>query len=55
MRLWDAESGKELRKYPAYGAQVNGNQVTGVAFFPDGRRIAATSWDGAARIWRVPP
>ena len=49
MRLWDAESGKELRKYPGHGTQV-----TSVAFFPDGRRIAATSWDGAARIWRAP-
>jgi WD40 repeat protein len=50
VRLWDAESGKELRKYPGHGTQV-----TSVAFFPDGRRIAATSWDGTARIWRVPP
>mgnify|MGYP001114914698 CR=1 FL=1 len=49
LRIIDAESGKELRKYPGHGHTVNS-----VAYFPDGRRIAATSWDGTARVWRAP-
>jgi len=28
--------------------------VSGVAFFPDGKRIASASADGTARIWRMP-
>ena len=43
------QSGKELCKYEGHFTTVNG-----VAFFPDGKRIASTSWDGAARVWRAP-
>ena len=28
--------------------------VNGVAFFPYGKRIAATSWEGVAYVWRAP-
>ena len=49
MRVWDAQSGKELRKYGGHFTTVNG-----VAFFPDGKRIAATSWEGVAYVWRAP-
>ena len=49
VRLWDAESGKELRKYEGHTSAVGG-----VAFFPDGKRIASASDDGTARIWRAP-
>ena len=49
VRVWDGESGKELHVYEGH----TGN-VTGVAFFPDGKRIASASGDGTARIWRAP-
>src|SRR5437868_11349375 len=49
VRVWDVATGKELRHYEGHTATV-----TGVAFFPDGKRIASASHDGTARIWRAP-
>ena len=49
VRVWDATTGKELRKYEGHT-----NGVHSVTFFPDGKRIASASWDGTARIWRAP-
>ena len=48
MRVWDAESGKEVYKYEGHT-----RAVWSVAFFPDGKRIASSSEDGV-RIWRAP-
>ena len=53
VRVWDAESGKELRKYTGH-AVAQYAFVVGVAFFPDGKRLASASADGTARIWRAP-
>ena len=49
VRVWDAATGKELRAYEGHSGIV-----AGVAFFPDGKRIASASHDGTARIWRAP-
>ena len=49
VRVRDAETGKELRQY-----QGHTGAVIDVAFFPDGKRIVSTSYDGTARIWRAP-
>ena len=53
MRVWDAQSGKELRKYGGHNVARDTNYKD-VVFFPDGKRIACTSCDGTTRIWRAP-
>jgi WD40 repeat protein len=49
VRVWDAETGRELRK-----CEGHTGAVLSVTFFPDGKRIASASADGSARIWRAP-
>ena len=49
LRLWDTDTGKEMRIYKGHTAGV-----TCVAYFPDGKRIASASHDGTVRIWRAP-
>ncbi|MEX2120603.1 MAG: WD40 repeat domain-containing protein [Pirellulales bacterium] len=48
MRLWDLETGKELRKFPQQAAPV-----WCVRFLPDGRRAVSVSGEGenALRLW----
>jgi WD40 repeat protein len=44
--VWDASSGQEL-------VTLSGHQdaVTGVAFSPDGKLLATSSFDGATRVY----
>ena len=49
VRIWDAETGKELHKYEGHTGSV-----ISVAFFPDGKRIVSASYDHTARICRAP-
>ena len=44
--LWDALSGRVIRRFEGHGAQVYD-----AAFSPDGKRIVTASADNTARIW----
>jgi WD40 repeat protein/beta-lactamase regulating signal transducer with metallopeptidase domain len=46
LRLWDATTGQELRRFGAPG-----EQFIGLAYSPDGRRALTGSDTGAVRIW----
>ncbi|VBB80706.1 Putative HET containing-domain vegetative incompatibility protein [Podospora comata] len=48
IRIWEAESGKEVRKLEGHG-----NWVVSVAFSPDGSRIVSASDDRTIRIWEA--
>ena len=47
-KLWDAKSGKELLTLRGHSGYVSG-----VAFSPDGKRLAATSQDGAVQVYAL--
>ena len=46
MRLWDLETGKELRRFAGHTRGINGLAVT-----PDGRRAVTASGDTTAAVW----
>ncbi|HBX69151.1 MAG TPA: hypothetical protein DEH25_07165, partial [Chloroflexi bacterium] len=56
IRLWDADPDS-----PRYGQQLgealrgHTAEVAGLAYAPDGTRLASCSWDGSVRIWDVDP
>ena len=45
-RLWDAQSGKELRAFTGHA-----HWVSSVAFSPDGKQVLTGSYDKTARLW----
>ncbi len=47
-RLWDVETGQELRQFSGHT-----DFVTSAAFSPDGKTIVTTSADNTARLWDV--
>jgi WD40 repeat protein len=46
MYLWELETGKLLRAFPAHG-----NTVWDVAFSPDGKKALSGCADGVSRLW----
>jgi WD40 repeat protein len=48
LRLWELDSGKELRRFKGHT-----NAVGGVSFSPDGRHALSCSRDGTLRWWEV--
>jgi len=45
-RIWDAESGKELKRFRVCGAMINSTAIS-----PDGKKVVAGSVDDIAHIW----
>ncbi len=50
VKLWDASTGQEL-----FTLVGHTDWVQGLAFRPDGKRLASTSLDGTVRIWSLGP
>jgi hypothetical protein len=48
VRLWDLETGRELRRFRGHT-----EEVTWVALAPDGTRFASASGDRSVRIWDI--
>ena len=50
VRLWQIDTGKEVRRYEGHDGRVRG-----LAFFPTGRRALSAGEDGRLRPWVLPP
>lgn len=48
IKIWNVESGKELKTLSGHSAPVHS-----VAFSPDGKTLASGSWDKTIKIWNV--
>lgn len=48
VRLWDAQTGEEVRIFKCHDAYV-----TCVAFSPDGKRLVSGGWDYQLKVWDV--
>jgi hypothetical protein len=46
IRLWDVASGKELARFEGHESSISG-----LAFFPDGTKLASSSWDTTVLVW----
>ena len=46
LRLWDAQSGREIRSMLGHSATVSS-----LAVFPDGKRVVSSSFDRTVRLW----
>ena len=46
LKVWDLESGEELRTLAGHS-----DYVSGVAVTADGRRAVSASWDNTLKVW----
>ena len=46
LKVWDLETGEELRTLAGHSGRV-----TGVAVTADGRRAVSASWDKTLKVW----
>ena len=51
MRLWDVETGRELRRVQRHRLGIRG--IPSLAFSPDGKRVLYGSHDNTLRLWDV--
>jgi RNA polymerase sigma factor (sigma-70 family) len=50
IRLWQASTGKEIRRWQTPAGQYDASRPTSLAYSPDGKALAA-AWDGTVRVW----
>src|SRR5262249_15892870 len=49
IKIWDRVTGKEIRTPSGLSGHLG--PVSGVAFSPDGKRLASAGWDSLAKVW----
>jgi WD40 repeat protein len=53
IRLVDASTGKEIRRFEGHGRGSGTRSVTRIDFSPDGKTLASVATDGTIRLWDV--
>lgn len=53
VKLWETESGRELRTWSGFSRSTGYQKVNSVMFSPDGKKVAAGSSDGSLVLWPI--